>query len=53
MIRGSIDLSIWNPMNGKISISEETHTKNDDGVELTEIQLKLKPTSALFFVEEK
>ena len=52
-VRGSLDLSIWNPMNGEISTAEEIHTKNDDGIELTEIQLKLEPTTALFFVEDK
>ncbi|MBN1999458.1 hypothetical protein JW935_18005, partial [candidate division KSB1 bacterium] len=52
-LRDSLDVSLWNPMNGKIQEAEATFTKNDGDIFLTEIQLNLEPTTAVFYVQEK
>jgi hypothetical protein len=52
ILRDSLDLSLWNPMNGEIQPLDETYIKNDSGLTSTEISLRLDPVNAFFFVEE-
>jgi hypothetical protein len=52
-LRGSLNLSIWNPMDGQRQPIEETHATSPDGQPLTIVPLKLAPTTALFYVQEK
>ncbi len=52
VLRGSMDLAIWDPMNGQKRPVEQTHSQSKDGQELTTLPLKLNPTSALFYVQE-
>ena len=51
VLRGTMDLSLWNPMNGEIIPVEETSSNAKDGQPLTTVKLKLNPTSALFYVQ--
>jgi hypothetical protein len=52
VLRGSMDLAIWDPMSGRIRPVKETHSKSEDGRELTTVPLALQPVTALFYVEE-
>jgi hypothetical protein len=52
VLRDSLDLSLWNPMNGEIRPIEGTYSKSDDGTALTLVPLKLEPTAAVFYVQE-
>lgn len=52
VLRGSLDLEIWNPMNGQKRLIEQTHSQSQDGQELTTISLNLNPISALFYVQK-
>ena len=52
VLRGSMDLEAWNPLNGVNRNVEQTHSKSQDGRDLTTVPLKLDPMSALFFVEK-
>lgn len=52
-LRGSMDLSVWDPMNGEIRTMEVTHLQGEDGQELTRVPLQLDPVTALFFVENR
>ncbi|MBN2242085.1 MAG: hypothetical protein JW793_05295 [Acidobacteria bacterium] len=51
-LRGAMDLSIWDPMSGRIRPVEEGHSRSEDGRELTAVPLVLPPVTALFYVEE-
>lgn len=51
-LRGSMDLEIWDPMNGQTREAQQTHSKSKDGVDLTTLPLKLEPNSALFYVQK-
>ena len=53
ILSGSMDLEIWDPMNGRIRSVEETHSQSKDGRELTTVPLTLSPVSALFYVEKR
>ena len=52
VLRGSMDLKAWNPMDGSKLPIEQTHSQSKDGQELTTVPLKLDPISALFLVQE-
>ena len=52
-LRGSVDVSVWNPMTGKIEPMDETHSTDKDGSAITMVKLNLEPASALFYVENK
>ena len=52
-LRGSVDLSVWDPESGEIRPLEETHLQGDNGQELTRVPLQLDPATALFFVEDR
>ena len=52
VLRGSMELAIWDPMNGEKRPVEQTHSKSESGQVLTSALLKLSPTSALFYVQE-
>ena len=51
-LRGTMDLSLWDPMTGEIRAVEEKASKTKEGIDITRLELKLKPATALFFVEE-
>ncbi len=51
-LRGALDVSLWNPMNGQIEPAEETRSEAPDGQPLTTVPLKLAPISAVFYVEQ-
>ena len=51
-LRGSVDVSQWNPVNGQIEALDETHESGESEVPVTTVGLKLAPTSAVFLVEE-
>ncbi len=51
VLRGALDLSVWNPMNGEILPIEEKYTETKDGQALTNVSLKLEPATALFYVQ--
>jgi hypothetical protein len=51
-LRGSLDLSIWDPMTGQRQPLEETASQSKDGQPLTTAPLTLAPTTALFYVQE-
>jgi len=53
VLRDSVDVSLWNAMDGKITSVQEEYTKTKDGSTLTRIPLKMGAVSALFFVQEK
>jgi len=50
VLRGGVDLDVWDPINGQIQPIEETHSKNDQGQELTTVPLKLGAVTAVFLV---
>jgi len=52
-LRGKVDVSLWDPMTGKIEPAAEEYTMSKDEQPVTRIHLKLKPVTALFYVEEK
>jgi hypothetical protein len=52
ILRGSMDLAIWDPMSGQISPLEEEHFQSEDGRQLTTVPLVLPPMTALFYVEK-
>ncbi|MBN2182638.1 MAG: hypothetical protein JW715_12060 [Sedimentisphaerales bacterium] len=52
ILRGSMDLEIWDPMNGEKRPIEQTHSKSKNGLDLTTVPLKLNPISALFYVQK-
>ena len=52
VLRDSLNVSAWNPMNGTIQDIEEEFSKSAEVQSLAHIPLKLDPTSALFFVQE-
>jgi hypothetical protein len=51
VLRGSLDVSLWNPMNGEITEVDMNHLESKDGQQITRLPLKLAPASALFLVE--
>jgi len=51
VLRDSLDVSVWDPMNGEIRPVDETWSKSKDGQELTRITLKLPPATAVFMVQ--
>ena len=53
VLRDSIDVSLWNAMDGKITPVEEEYTRSKDGHTLTRIPLKMDAVSAFFLVQEK
>jgi len=53
VLRGQMDLDVWDPMTGEIRTIEETHSKNDKGQELTTVPLKLAPVSAAFLATRR
>ncbi len=52
-LRGHMDLMTWNPMDGCISELNETYSQSDHECLLTQVQLKLPGTHAVFFVEKE
>jgi hypothetical protein len=52
-IRGSVDLSVWDPMTGEIRPLEETYSRSKDGQELTGVPLRLPPATAVFYVKNQ
>ena len=50
-LRGGLNLSLWNPMDGQVRAAEVSHSKHASGQDLTTIRLQLKPVTAAFFVE--
>jgi hypothetical protein len=52
-LRGSLDLAIWDPMTGQRQLVDETPSQSKDSQPLTTVPLKLAPTTALFYVQEK
>ena len=52
VLRGSMNLAIWDPMNGEKRPVEQSYSQSKDGQELTTVPLKLNPTTALFYVQE-
>ncbi|MBN2321195.1 MAG: hypothetical protein JXR49_19095 [Acidobacteria bacterium] len=46
--RGSMNLSIRDPMSGEIRPVEETHSQSENGMELATVPLMLRPVTALF-----
>lgn len=53
VLRDSLDLSLWNPMNGEVTPLEESFVEGKDGQKLTQVPLKLGGTEAVFFVDDK
>jgi hypothetical protein len=53
VLRGSLKLEIWDPMDGQIRPIEAAHAKHATGADLTTVSLKLSPATAVFFVEQK
>ena len=52
LLRDSLDLSLWNPMNGEIRPLDETYIRSDSGLMTTQVSLRLDPVNAVFLVEE-
>jgi hypothetical protein len=52
LLRDSLDLSLWNPMNGEIRPLDETYIRIDSSSISTQVNLSLDPVTAVFFVEE-
>jgi len=52
-LRGKVDLSLWDPMTGKTEPASEEYKISKDGQPVTRIPLKLKPVTAVFYVEDK
>jgi hypothetical protein len=52
-LRGNVNLSIWDPMDGTTHKIEATHATAESNQALTTVPLKLRPVSALFYVQEK
>jgi hypothetical protein len=52
VLRGFMDLEVWEPISGQISPIEEEHPQSEDGRQLTAVPLVLPPMTALFYVEE-
>jgi len=52
VLRGFMDLEVWDPMSGQISPLEEEHPQSKDGRQLTAVPLVLPPMTALFYVEK-
>jgi hypothetical protein len=52
VLRGSLKLSIWDPMDGRVQPVEARHSKHTTGEDLTAVPLKLKPVTAVFLVQE-
>ena len=53
ILRGQMDLDVWDPMNGAIRPIEATHSKSEQGQEQTTVPLKLAPVTAVFFVSRR
>lgn len=51
VLRGSKDLSIWNPHTGTTERARTTHAK-EGGVEVTAVRLLLPPVSSRFYIQE-
>lgn len=49
---GSMNLEIWDPMNGQKRPVEQTYSKSKNGQELTTVLLKLDKNSAVFYVQK-
>jgi hypothetical protein len=52
VLRGSVDVSLWDPMTGKTEPAAEEHSKSKDGQSITRIPLRLQAATAIFYVEE-
>jgi hypothetical protein len=52
VLRGSMNLAIWDPMNGEKRPIEQSQSQSKDGQALTTVPLKLGPVRALFYVQE-